>query len=540
MPRLGIISVLAVAVLAIAPARLTAQGSEDVPLGDNAYVYLDALLNRGALRSLSALERPYNVAQIAAALTKQMPANPSPVIKSYERALRRALVKYNVGGLLSGAPRKPGLHYQLGGDVYGTAQSTSIREMMRANDVRGIYAGGGIQGAVQVGPVTAVVHPIWDGRLNADPEYSKLTQSRADPVRLQEGYVDARWKYGEIFVGREGRNSGPSDYDGLLLGNYAYSYDHIYGQVGVPQIHLQWLVTRLNDEQFGDTIEQRYFSWHRIASHIGPVEVAGEESIVYGRPGQSFVLNYVNPVAMYYFTEINEEQGGTNANKMIGMQAAWRSPVGTFSGEFYLNDVQAFSDCTPAVLCEKPFSGGWTVTANGIPLVGDQRLFASYTRLQNLSYRTFEQKWTDYTSYDVSLGRGYADYDEYRLGLDLAAVPAVPLKIYAAYSRQGQGDYRIPFPPPDSFPVTTGFLSGVVSHVYRGAVSGALSLPWIDVSGDIGINHVSNWQHLPGVDHTHFAGSVKFALTWRRIFGGTFEPPPDVSERDVSGARSDQ
>jgi hypothetical protein len=500
VPRLKVLCALA---LIVGAAPLRAQGSADVPLGDNAYVYLDALLARHALRSLSALERPYNLAEIARALKHEMPAHQSPIIKSYERALRRALSKYDVGGLLSDAPRQPGLHYQGGLDAYGTAESSSIRELMRANTDRNIEPGFGAEGLMQVGAFTAVAHPIIDGRLNVDPEYH-LEQARADPVRLQEGYLDARWKYGEIYIGREGRNSGPTMYDGLLLGNYTYSYDHLYGVIGIPQLRMQALVTRLNDEFPGDTAVQRYFSWHRLSSHIKTVELGVTESIVYGRPGQSFVFNYVNPFGLYYFSEINEEQGGANANKMVGVDGAWRSPVGNFSFEWYLDDIQAFGGCGGAMQaqCKKPPSGGWTLQADGVPLVGDQRLFFAYTLVTNLSYRTQEQPWTDYTSYDISLGRGFSDYDEYRAGLDLAAIPEVPLKIYAAYSRQGQGDYRIPFPAISAYPTTPTFLSGIVSHVYRGAVSGAVSLPWLDVSGDVGLNHVSNWDHVVGVDKT--------------------------------------
>lgn len=295
----------------------------------------------------------------------------------------------------------------------------------------------------------------------------------------------------------------------------------------MPQLHLQALVTRLNDEFYGDTTAQRYFSWHRLASHVGPVEIALSESIVYGRPGQSFVFNYVNPVALYYFSEINEEQGGTNAKKQLDAQGAWRSPIGTYGAEAFLGDIQVGSGCTPAVLCKKPASFGWTFTADGIPFVGDQRLFAAYTLVSNLAYRDYEQPWTDYTSYDVSLGRGYSDYYELRGGVDLAAIPEVPLKIYAAYSRQGQASYRTPFPPPDSFPVTPTYLSGVVSTVYRGAVSGAVSLPWIDVSGDVGINHVANWEHVVGLRHTQLAGRVVISLAWRRILGGVIEPDED-------------
>ena len=510
--------------IACLPACLAAQGSADVPLGDNAYVYVDALLARGAMRSLSALERPYNVAEINRALSREMPAHLSPVIQSYVRALRRALSKYDVG-------KQPGLHYQLSLDVDGTAESSSIRELMRANTSRNIEPGGGAEGLMEVGPFTAFAHPILDGRLNVDPEYH-LGQYRADPVRLQEGYVDARWRYGEIFIGREGRNSGPTMYDGLLLGNYTYSYDHIYGKIGIPQLNMSALVTRLNDEFYGDTAVQRYFSWHRLSSHIGTVELGVTESIVYGRPGQSFVFNYVNPFGLYYFSEINEEQGGQNANKMVGLDGAWRSPVGNFSFEAYLDDIQTGGGCggTQAPICKKPASGGWTLQADGIPFVGDQRLFFAYTLVSNLSYRTYEQPWTDYASYDIGLGRGFSDYDEVRAGIDLAAIPEVPLKVYAAFSRQGQGDYRIPFPAVDSFPTTPTFLSGVVSHVYRAGVSGAVSLPWLDVSGDIGLNHVSNYQHVAGVDKNLFAGRVVVSLTWRRLLSGTFQPAPEPPE----------
>jgi len=514
-------------ILAIAffPACLSAQGSADVPLGDNAYIYLDALLARGAMHSLSALERPYNVAEINRALAHEMPAHMSPVIQSYVRALRRALSKYDV-------PKKPGLKYQLSLDLYGTAQSSTVRELMRANTDRNLEPGFGAEGLLQVGPLTAVAHPILDGRLNVDPEYH-LGQVRADPVRVQEGYIDGRWKYGEIFIGREGRNSGPTMYDGLLLGNYTYSYDHIWAKIGIPQLNMQTLVTRLNDEFYGnDTTVQRYFSWHRLSSHIGTVELGVTESIVYGRPGQSYVFNYVNPFGLYYFSEINEEQGGANANKMVGLDGAWRSPVGNFSFEGYIDDIQAFGGCGGAAgpVCKKPPSGGWTLQADGIPLVGDQRLFVGYTIVSNLSYRTYEQPWTDYASYDVGLGRGFSDYDEIRAGIDLAAIPEVPLKVYGAFSRQGQGDYRIPFPPVDSFPTTKTFLSGVVSHVYRAGVSGVVSLPWLDVSGDIGLNHVSNYGHVPGVDKNLFAGRVVVSLTWRRLLSGAFQPAPEPPE----------
>lgn len=511
--------------LFVAPLRLVAQASEDVPLGDNAYVYIDALINRGALQSLSALERPYNVREVVRALAREMPANPSRAMRGYAAALRRSLVRYDVGQLLNPpTQRRDGLKYQVGGEVYATGETSSIRDLMRANDKNAAYPGIGVQGAFVVGPLTAVFHPILDGRLNADPEYQLAKP--ADAARVQEGYLDARWRFGELFIGREGRNWGPTPLDGLMLGNYAYTYDHVYFEVGIPAIHLQEVFTRLDNYTLGgDTIINRYFTIHRIASHVGHLEFAVQESMIYAGQGESYDPRYINPLGIYTFSQIDESENGNSQNKALGAQAAWRSPVGTFSAEVYLDDIQIDKHCNPQVLCNKPSSGGWTLTAEGIPFVGDQRLFASYTLVSNLSYRTYEQPYTTYTYQDISLGRGYSDYDEWRLGVDLAVVPEIPLRVYGAYSRQGQGDYRLPFPQPDSFAVTPAFLSGVVSHVYRLGVQGAATLPWLDVSGDVGVNHVTNWEHVTGSRHTELAGRIKVALVWARIVGGTVKPP---------------
>jgi hypothetical protein len=526
--RLSLVCWAAVLVfISAVPGRVGAQAGEDVPIGDNAYVYLDALLARGCLQSLSALERPYNLPQIVRALQTEVPANPSRAVRGYITGLRRSLAKYDVQQLLSPAPRPKAdaLSWQVGANVGGTAQTSSIRDLMHDNDVHGAFGDGGIQGAFAVGPATAVIHEVLLGELNADPEYHPPRVLRSDAVRTQEGYIDARWPIFEVFVGREARNWGPTMMSGLVLGDYAYTYDHLYFQIGVPQFRWQFLTTRLNDEPDGDTAIARYFSIHRFASHIGRVEFGVEESILYGGPGQSYDFHYLNPFNVFTFSELNEENGGSGATKKYSVEGAWRSPVGTFSAQAFLNDVQLFSTCNPVVLCKKPTSGGWTLAAEGIPFIGDQRLFASYTLVSSLAYRTYEQPWTDYTSEYVSLGRGYSDYDQWQLGVDLAVIPEVPLKVYGAYSRQGQGYYEYPYPPIDSFPETPAFLIGVVSYVYRGAVSGAVSLPWVEVNWDTGIYHVVNYQHVEGVHHTAVSGRVQVSLEWARIFGGRIKVP---------------
>ncbi len=130
-PRGAVVIALLVAAGAMAvPAQ--AQGSADLPLDDNAYYYIDALLARGALRSLSALDRPYKVHDVWALLDRDSIARSSPMMRSFTRALRVSMRKYDPRADRP-TPRdstRTVMRYQVGGDVYATGQTSGIRELM--------------------------------------------------------------------------------------------------------------------------------------------------------------------------------------------------------------------------------------------------------------------------------------------------------------------------------------------------------------------------------------------------------------------------
>jgi hypothetical protein len=113
----------------------------------------------------------------------------------------------------------------------------------------------------------------------------------------------------------------------------------------------------------------------------------------------------------------------------------------------------------------------------------------------------------------VGLGRGYSDYDEIRAGIDLAVIPRTPLKLYVAHRRQGEGDYREPYPHPSEYAVTPVFLQGVVWTVNRIGLSGA-TIPIRDFQlvADAGINQVKNRRNIPGNDINVFEGRAK--IVW--------------------------
>jgi len=182
---------------------------------------------------------------------------------------------------------------------------------------------------------------------------------------------------------------------------------------------------------------------------------------------------------------------------------------GMLAGQLFIDDVQLDRGCNPN--CKQPSSYALTVAAEGLPLSGDQRWFASYTRVSNLAYRN-KNPADGYEIFGIGLGRGFSDYDEMKGGIDLAVVPRTPLRLYLAHRRQGEGSYNTSFPLPADYGTTPAIFSGVVMGVTRIAVSGANRWRDLEIGGDLGVNHVTNDQHTTGATSNRFEGRVKIAI----------------------------
>ncbi|MEO7366864.1 MAG: hypothetical protein ABIZ36_02845, partial [Gemmatimonadaceae bacterium] len=234
------------------------------------------------------------------------------------------------------------------------------------------------------------------------------------------------------------------------------------------------------------------------------------EGYLYTGVNRGLEFSLINPLNVFGLSWRNER---TDGNLNFGADASWRTNrAGTYSAEMLLDDIQ-IDKCDS--ICHEPSSYGLTLTAEGVPLFGDQRLFGSYTRVSNLTYHTPNIS-ERYASYGVGLGRGYSDYDEVRAGIDVALVPRVPLRLFVAHRRQGEGDYRNPYPAVADYSTTPGILSGIVWTINRAAVSGAIALGSdIQINGEAGVNQNKNRMHVRGYDLTEFEGRVRVAFVPR-------------------------
>ena len=509
------VAAAAIALSGLAARQASAQASAFVPLDDHAYIYLDALIARGRLWSLSALERPYRVGDITRALTADT-AQASPSVRALERQLAQAISRYDVSDIPgpAGDSTASVLRFSATTYVFATAQTSGTRDLMHADSTRNVRPGVGGVAVGQMGSLVVAARAEEDTRLKDDPQYFGQ-KNRWYVGRMQEAYADGQFTYAELFAGRLGRSWGPSQVDGLLLGNSAYSYDHLFVKLGVPALSLSGMVTRLDDGvRTADTIvdtARRYLGIHTLATHLGAFEASVSEAVVYGGRGESFRPAYMNPVTPFILSEVSDNNPG---NILEGADLSWRTPFGQLSAQGVLDDVSK-NRC--GVSCQKPNSYGYTLQVEGVPLIGDQRLYAWYTRVANLMYRN--EEWYDsYTYEHVGLGRGYSDYDELRGGLDLLAPGGIPLRAYVAYQRQGEGSYLLPHPTPDQYPTTAQFLQGVVQQTTRAALSGTVTaFQFVRLTGDVGVNHISNAEHVPGAGTTSFVGRVQVTIDspWR-------------------------
>ncbi len=511
--RIALVSATLVLVTALAaPRAASAQASLYVPLDDIAYQYTDALMARGEMRGLSLLERPYTARQLAAEADSALAHNHSAVVKSYAIALRTALQRYATDSTGATTASSDSPKFFGNADLYATAETSGERELMQADSDRSVTGGFGFRLAMVAGPFAAILHPIIDNSLNHDPDFAGR-KDRAIAGRTQDAYVSGQWDYFDLFLGRIARNWGPYSLQGLQLGSAPYTYDHLYIRAGTDAVHLSALAAKLDDAFEPSGVYARYFYTHRLGVRWRGLEAAASEGYIATGIGRSWDLSLLNPTNIYALSWRNERvQGHLTLGGDLGLRT---SRFGNYTGEVLLGNRQI--DACGTLNCQEPASYGISAAAEGIPLIGDNKLFASYSRLSALAYRSKDLAG-QYSILGVGLGQPFSDYDELRAGVDLAAVPYTTLRVYGAFRRQGQGDYRLPFPPDTAFPVTAGFLQGIAEHIARAAVSGATTIaPGLELTADVGFNHETNAAHLTGITQTRFVARAQLKWTTRSL-----------------------
>ena len=324
--------------------------------------------------------------------------------------------------------------------------------------------------------------------------------------RNAEAYVSGQWRYGELFFGAVDRNWGPPALEGLLLSPSPYSYDHLGVTLGTTGVRLEGVLTQLDDlPDSSGTLNHRYLVAHRLVLRPpGHTTIALWEGDLVAGPGRQLEPWYANILTLGLLTQYDQN---SHANSLVGADVVTRLGGTEVFGSLLLDDIQVDKQTAGD---REPPSYGLTLGARGA--AGPAAWTAFYTRVANLTYRTPDPAEVVMRR-GVGLARNFSDYDQLTVRGSVVAGPGVLLSPEATLVRQGEGDFRLPYPPVAAYDTTRAFLSGVVERTLRLAVSYQLSAGAWSLAGDGGVHLIHNAGHVNGASRTRWVGRLE--LAWR-------------------------
>jgi hypothetical protein len=359
---------------------------------------------------------------------------------------------------------------------------------------------GGLEMQLRAGPVVAVTHPYFDTRLKWDPDYGGK-KDRALAGRAAEAYLAAQWRYGELFFGSLARDWGWPGVAGLALSAAPYSYDHLGLAIGTSAVRLEGVVTQLDDmTDSSGAARHRYWVAHRaVLRPWDRTTIVLWEGTVLAGADRTLEPWYANILKLGLLAQYDE---GTGANNLLGMDVA--IPFGDVDAfaSVLVDDIQV-DDATPGD--QEPTSYGLSIAARA-PL-GPATWSVSYTRVSNLAYRTPDPSETVMRR-GVGLARNFSDYDQLTLRAEAVLGPGILVAPEATLLRQGEGDFRLPYPAVADFPTTRAFLAGTPERTVRLALDARLAGRRWSIAANGGVHLIDDAGHVAGASESRFVGGV--------------------------------
>jgi hypothetical protein len=382
-----------------------------------------------------------------------------------------------------------------------------------------VYPRIGVNGVLQAGVAAVVMHPEFDPNLDEDPDFG----GKDSPLDFYypNAYLAFRSRHVSVDLGRLRRNWGPVGVRGLDISSAPYPYDHFFFMVHTNRVYGHFLVADI-DPVVNSNGERsnRYLAAHRIGARPWDfIDLAVWGGQIIASPGQHWELWFINPVPVQLQTrdEVNK-----TSNAIIGGDGELRLGDFRIAGSLSLDDIQAFSSPDKN---DEPPSYAMTAVIDWTPAVGTYTL--EYSRISNLSYRTHDPAESyimdqnpDRSRPGVGIAHNFTDYDLISLKGGFMVGHCAYIRPELSLLRQGEGDLRLPFPPPESYPDLATIHTGVVEKTFRAALLAEIPHPsGLQLSFDAGIHRIVDYQHVPGASETRFVGSARL----RYVLGTSFD-----------------
>ena len=492
--------------LVLASSARAQQASPYLPLDHWTMPYLEHLVRARTIRDPSPLIRPFRRADAREVLRAADTVNASGAIRS----LVRRLATYFA------TDRNTEIWYRTDLMFGGRAATHARRTAVRDSGNGDLWNRGHLSGVGVVGPVAFASRLDWDYRLEADPDYQgSISREVAIPNRFNDAYGSVQFRLGEVYFGQMDRNWGPTFVEGVILSPSPYSYDHFAVRFGTRHASVSVLATQFDDLPNGaGNNAQRYLVLHNIYLRL-PFHLTANiwEGTLFAGENRQFEPWFLNPFKLANRTW--RDEGGLPNNNLVGGDfelAIPHWPRAYFS--------VFIDDFPPAAGDEEPTSGALTAGVQGA--MHGVVWTAFYTAVANLTYRATSPEEI-LTRRGVGIGRNQSDYDQFTVRLSMMPVAGVLLNPEFTFIRQGEGDFRQPFPPQSAFPNTPVLHSGVVEKILRIGIDGRVEVPLgpasVAIAFDAAYHRFTNFGHIRGATGDRFVGSVQadFIVGWSHL-----------------------
>ncbi len=354
---------------------------------------------------------------------------------------------------------------------------------------------------------------LLDERLAQNDSYSgKKWRGLAGEVETAMAVYEG---YGfDIIAGRFGSSWGPSR-QSLILSETARPMDGIQFRGYWGKFSFTYQFAKLNrvfsfaENQTGYI--NRYFAGHRIDFKANKnLHFSLFETIIYGGPGRSIEIAYLNPLMFFHAFQLNENY---DDNTFLGFDFTWfLNNQHKFYGQFLIDDFQIDSEVRGD---NEPNEIGILLGINSIDLFDLFDLQAEYLKITNRTYNQIYAR-NRYENRGQLIGHPFGpDGDRYSLSFIKWFRNNKKATLDFIYQRKGEGSFDDIWTTPwfDIDDYTEPFPTGVVEKSFSASIGfTGYVRPYFFIDASSGINFIDNYQHLDGISKTIPFFSIRLSI----------------------------
>ncbi len=373
-----------------------------------------------------------------------------------------------------------------------------------------------IRGGITATPVTNLslyINFLLDEELDNNPGYTGK-KWRGFAGEIENAFLSYDNTSLNIIAGRFGSFWGTGG-ESLILSESARPMDALSIRYRWGRIRYSYQLAKLNrvigTNENEEGFENRYFAGHRLDIMFSQNFYLGLfETVIFGGPGRSLELAYMNPFLFYHAYQVNENY---NDNTFLGLDLAYYiQNRHKLYVQFIIDDFQIDDEVRGD---NEPNEIGFKLGFHSIEFLGKFELKGEYLAITN---RTYNQVYARnrYLNRGALIGHEFGpDGDRLELSLARWIDYKKKLAVDLLYQRKGQGriddEWARPWMDVDDYaePFPTGIVEKTLDPAldFTGFVG-----EYIFISANAGIRFIDNFEHIEGESRTIPYLNLKFTF----------------------------